>query len=121
MFEEDTDALFNVFGGEGVQDQFDDVMDDLSDDEPNLKRAVSPGQEALDRTKKQKLEQEGEIEKFADDLAHQIQPIVADTFEEETSREVANIAGLQSAPNTEGTQITLSHQVCCLKRREKQY
>ncbi|KAI8145097.1 rRNA-processing arch domain-containing protein [Fennellomyces sp. T-0311] len=39
------------------------------------------------------------------------QPIVADTFEQETSREVANIAGLQSAPTTEGPQISLKHQV----------
>lgn len=40
------------------------------------------------------------------------QPIVADTFEEQTSREVANIAGLQGGASLPSDkQITLSHQV----------
>lgn len=44
-------------------------------------------------------------------LEEQQQPIVADSFEEQTSREVANIAGLQGAPVLADKQITLSHQV----------
>ncbi|KAG0787596.1 hypothetical protein G6F22_007264 [Rhizopus arrhizus] len=48
-----------------------------------------------------------------EEIEQQPTPIVADTFEQETSRQVANIAGLQgqAAVAAEGEQIVLSHQV----------
>jgi ATP-dependent RNA helicase DOB1 len=101
--------LFNVFSGEATQDNFDDVMDDVndhsSDEEPiqPIKRARSA--ESEETAKKPKTTEESTpLETGA--------PIVEDSFEEETSRAVANIAGLQSAPAAEeGEKIVLSHAV----------
>lgn len=108
MFE---DNLFDVFSGEAIQDNFDDVMDDVSDhssdEEPIqlVKRARSADLE--ESAKKLKT-----TENSATLETKQDAPIVEDSFEEETSRAVANIAGLQSAPAAEeGEKIVLSHAV----------
>ncbi|GAN05553.1 ATP dependent RNA helicase [Mucor ambiguus] len=122
MFQDDTD-LFNIFSGEAAsQDTFDDVMDDVdeqeevdhTDDEELItpvKRA--PSAELENEIKKQKINVHSkEIEQFKEDVAKQVNPVVADSFEEETSRAVANIAGLQSTPATEeGEKLVLSHAV----------
>lgn len=113
MFEEETDSLFQVFNGEATNDDFDDIVDDYSSDEElitSMKRATS--EELEKEIKKQKIDLDSpEAQKFREDVAKQATPLVADTFEEETSRAVANIAGLQSTTAEEGERIVLSHQV----------
>lgn len=111
MFEAETDSLFQVFSGDATADSFDDAMDDdfSSDDEKisSVKRALS--EEAETETKKQKLALESkETQRAREDVCN---PVVADTFEEETSRAVANIAGLQATTTEEGEKLVLSHQV----------
>lgn len=125
MFQDETD-LFNVFSGEAAaQDNFDDVMDDVEEEQQDeevdhtsdeelitpVKRA--PSAELENEIKKQKIDiHSKEVEQFKEDVAKQVIPVVADSFEEETSRAVANIAGLQSAPATEeGEKLVLSHAV----------
>ncbi|KAI8981085.1 rRNA-processing arch domain-containing protein [Pilobolus umbonatus] len=109
MFAEDSESLFNVFSGEQKEENFDDIEDsdvELSEEEVSLKRvAEEPPVQDSKRTRTD------DIRKIREDIAQQVTPIVADTFEEQTSREVANIAGLQGAPSTEGEQLVLSHQV----------
>ncbi|KAI9252558.1 rRNA-processing arch domain-containing protein [Helicostylum pulchrum] len=109
MFEAETDSLFQVFSGEAPTDNFDDVVDESfsSDDEKPMitKRQGSEGLEAT--TKKQKVATEP-TSRARDEISA---PVVADTFEEETSRAVANIAGLQATTSEEGDKLVLSHQV----------
>lgn len=112
MFDEETDSLFQVFSGDATNDNFDDVEDFSSDEEKitSMKRANSAELEEV--IKKQKIDVDSEeVKKFRDDVAKQIAPVVADTFEEETSRSVANIAGLQGKASEEGEKLVLSHQV----------
>ncbi|KAI9487455.1 MAG: rRNA-processing arch domain-containing protein [Benjaminiella poitrasii] len=116
MLDDDTPDLFNVFNGETVEDDFDDVMEesDHTDEEEQIhpvKRATS--EELEKEIKKQKIDVDSEeVQKFKDDVAKQVVPVVADSFEEETSRAVANIAGLQSTPAAEeGEKLVLSHAV----------
>lgn len=118
MFGDETDDLFNVFGGEAVQDNFDDAMEgdelDVTDDEEQIKpmkRATS--EELVNELKKQKIDLHSkEAEQFRKDVSEQLAPVVADSFEEETSRSVTNIAGLQGAPAAEeGEKLVLSHAV----------
>lgn len=111
MFEAETDSLFQVFSGDATVDNFDDAMNDdfSSDDEKisSVKRALS--EEAETETKKQKLASDSkETQRAREDVCN---PVVADTFEEETSRAVANIAGLQATTTEEGEKLVLSHQV----------
>ncbi|CEG80336.1 Putative Dead-box family helicase [Rhizopus microsporus] len=114
MFDEE--SLFNVFSGE-TTDNFDDVKDDeiLDDVEEEIQPATKRRNEddTLNDQDGKKLKVENkELQKFREDVAQQPTPIVADTFEQETSRQVANIAGLQGQPTVaEGEQIVLSHQV----------
>lgn len=124
MFQDDTD-LFNVFSGEAAaQDTFDDVMDDVEDveeeevDHTDDEELITPVKRALsaeleNEIKKQKIDVHSkQVEQFKEDVAKQVTPVVADSFEEETSRAVANIAGLQSTSATEeGEKIVLSHAV----------
>ncbi|KAI8082220.1 rRNA-processing arch domain-containing protein [Thamnidium elegans] len=109
MFEAETDSLFQVFGGDAPADNFDDGMDESfsSDDEKPMitKRQGSEGLET--KTKKQKVATEP-ISRAKDEIST---PVVADTFEQETSRAVANIAGLQATTSEEGEKLVLSHQV----------
>lgn len=112
MFDEETDSLFQVFSGDATNDNFDDVEDFSSDEEmiTSVKRANSA--ELEKEIKKQKIDVDSEeVKKFREDIAKQIAPVVADTFEEETSRSVANIAGLQGKTSEEGEKLVLSHQV----------
>lgn len=111
MFEAETDSLFQVFSGDAPTDNFDDAMDEefSSDDEKinTVKRALS--EETENEPKKPKLAVESkETQRARDDICN---PVVADTFEEETSRAVANIAGLQATTTEEGEKLVLSHQV----------
>lgn len=113
MFDEDNiDQFFDVLQGRAdVEDEFDDIPDavDSADDHLTQKRSADHVDEANDE------ELAAEVKRVRTDQAeqqHQPAPLVADSFEQETSREVANIAGLQGAPDMEGEQITLSHQVC---------
>lgn len=114
MFDEE--SLFNVFSGEAT-DNFDDVKDDeiLDDVEEEIQPVTKRRNEddSLNDQDGKKLKVENkELQKFREDVAQQPTPIVADTFEQETSRQVANIAGLQGQPTAaEGEQIVLSHQV----------
>ncbi|KAI7906728.1 rRNA-processing arch domain-containing protein [Cokeromyces recurvatus] len=116
MLGDDTPDLFNVFSGEAINDNFDDVIeeDDYTDEEGQIhpvKRATS--EELEKEIKKQKIDVDSEeVQKFREDVAKQAVPVVADSFEEETSRAVANIAGLQNAPAAEeGEKLVLSHAV----------
>ncbi|KAI7891668.1 rRNA-processing arch domain-containing protein [Mucor mucedo] len=111
MFEAETDSLFQVFSGDAPADNFDDAMDEdfSSDDEKinTFKRSLS--EEAENEPKKPKLALESkETQRARDDICN---PVVADTFEQETSRAVANIAGLQATTTEEGEKLVLSHQV----------
>jgi ATP-dependent RNA helicase DOB1 len=116
MFQDETD-LFNVFSGEAVQDDFDDVMEDedvdhTSDEELITPAKRAPSAELENEIKKKKIDVNSkEVEQFKEDVAKQVTPVVADSFEEETSRAVANIPGLQSASTEEGEKIVLSHAV----------
>lgn len=116
MFQDETD-LFNVFSGEAVQDDFDDVTEDeevdhTSDEELITPAKRAPSAELENEIKKKKIDVNSkEVEQFKEDIAKQIAPVVADSFEEETSRAVANIPGLQSASTEEGEKIVLSHAV----------
>lgn len=128
MFEEgNTDDIFNVFSGAtAAEDNFDDVMEEDEyeaeeeqriEDEKNQAQPVATGimpPSATGEKRTRKAEEEevaAEAEKRIRTGESGPAPIVADTFEQETSREVANIAGLQAAAATEGEHITLSHQV----------
>lgn len=102
MFDDDqnVDSIFGVFDGQTTN--IDDFDDHVSDEEATTTTSTAKRQrdeelEGKETLKRHRLED--------------VQAIVADTFEQETSREVANIAGLQNAPAAEGEQITLSHQV----------
>ncbi|KAI9363115.1 rRNA-processing arch domain-containing protein [Pilaira anomala] len=116
MFEAETDSLFQVFGGEAsAADNFDDVMDDSfsSDDEKPMvvsKRAGSEEPQKAESSKKQKVTEPMETYKNGSSSS-KADPVVADTFEEETSRAVANIPGLTGSKAEEGEKIVLSHQV----------
>ena len=114
MFDKNTDSLFQVFNGDATNDDFDDVEDFSSDEEmittTTTKRTGSAEPET--GNKKQKTDMDvDDAKKFRDDIAKQIVPVVADTFEEETSRAVANIAGLQGTTTEDGEKLVLSHQV----------
>ncbi|KAI8336840.1 rRNA-processing arch domain-containing protein [Chlamydoabsidia padenii] len=106
MFDEgNSDPLFNVFNGKATDDQFDDF--DESDSESttltdNNKRARSASPSAPE---------DNEIKRLRAEDAIQAQPIVADSFEEESSRQVTNVAGLQGSLATEESQLVLNHQV----------
>lgn len=131
MFDdENTDAIFNVFSGqqvdldddlaEAMEEEAEEVNEEEREAESKNKPQAITATDALPptatSTSKRIREEDTTTKDTAkrhrvEDHAHTAQPIVADTFEQETSREVANIAGLQSAPAMEGEQITLSHQV----------
>ncbi|KAI7876062.1 antiviral helicase [Lichtheimia hyalospora FSU 10163] len=102
MFDDDqnVDSIFGVFDGQTTN--IDDFDDHVSDEEASA---------ATSTTKRQRDEELEGKETLKRHRLEDVQAIVADTFEQETSREVANIAGLQNAPAAEGEQITLSHQV----------
>ncbi|KAI7863459.1 rRNA-processing arch domain-containing protein [Spinellus fusiger] len=121
MFDDDTsDTLFDVFSGHTAVEDFDEEIEQAHDkaplstllttkrlyeipsDEQNLSRKRSVPLSALE-TEEARHNRHEELQP--------LQPIVADAFEQETSREVANIPGLQGAPSTDGEQIVLSHQV----------
>lgn len=114
MFEAETDSLFQVFGGEAsAADNFDDGMDDSfsSDDEKPMvvsKRAGSEEPQGAESSKKQKVTETMETHHSG---SSKEDPVVADTFEEETSRAVANIPGLTGSKAEEGEKIILNHQV----------
>ncbi|CDH60117.1 atp dependent rna helicase [Lichtheimia corymbifera JMRC:FSU:9682] len=102
MFDDDqnVDSIFGVFDGQTTN--IDDFDDHVSDEEAATTNST---------TKRQRDEELEGKETLKRHRLEDVQAIVADTFEQETSREVANIAGLQNAPTAEGEQITLSHQV----------
>lgn len=102
MFDDDqnVDSIFGVFDGQTTN--IDDFDDHVSDEEAATTNST---------TKRQRDEELEGKETLKRHRLEDVQAIVADTFEQETSREVANIAGLQNAPAAEGEQITLSHQV----------
>ncbi|KAI9020835.1 rRNA-processing arch domain-containing protein [Phycomyces nitens] len=121
MFDDDTpDQLFDIFSGNAPIENFDDPADDI---EIDTKTQQSINKRPLDADSSSEAEsirkrpitsiddEDAEIERFRAEEAEQPQPIVADTFEQETSREVANIPGLQAAPSIDGEQLVLSHQV----------
>ncbi|KAI9493029.1 rRNA-processing arch domain-containing protein [Zychaea mexicana] len=114
---ENTDSIFDVFSGKAhanALDDFDDIEmeEEEVNEEENVENTknhaqviapdsgVPPSATTAAAAKRHRVE----------DLAAP-QPVVADTFEQKTSREVANIAGLQNVSATEGPQITLQHQV----------
>ncbi|KAI9254066.1 rRNA-processing arch domain-containing protein [Sporodiniella umbellata] len=105
MFDEE--SLFDVFSGENAVDNFDDVEDEELIEQVKPAKRPTDNEDLKDQDikKQKKEEQTGKPAVVA--------PIVADTFEEETSRQIANIAGLQAqaAVAAEGEQIVLSHQV----------
>ncbi|KAF7727246.1 ATP-dependent RNA helicase mtr4 [Apophysomyces ossiformis] len=113
MFDDDnTDSLFGVFNGEVPDDEFDDVPQESSAVEPTAQTTVKRGlDQDGNESKRQKLTNDNSEHESRRFRAEDAQAIVADTFEQETSREVANIAGLQGAPTVEGEQLVLSHQV----------
>ncbi|KAI8064529.1 rRNA-processing arch domain-containing protein [Gongronella butleri] len=102
MFDDDDheDDLFNLLSGNVTEDQFDD---EVVEDGVTGKRSLP----------KEDGEEEKEIKRLrAEEEVHA--PIVADAFEEETSRQVTNVAGLQGvAPpsDAEDGKLTLQHQV----------
>ncbi|KAG0174677.1 ATP-dependent RNA helicase mtr4 [Apophysomyces sp. BC1034] len=113
MFDDDnTDSLFGVFNGTVPADEFDDVTDDSPtiDSAPQMAAKRGPDDVGTE-SKRQKLAKENNENESKRFRGEEAQAIVADTFEQETSREVANIAGLQGAPTVEGEQLVLSHQV----------
>lgn len=108
--EENNDSLSNILSGKVITDDFDDFGDTDSIDTPVENTEI-------DQNKRQRSpspdlkEEEKEIKRLRiEDMAH-AQPIVADTFQEETSREVSNVPGLQGAPVMAEPQLTLKHQV----------
>ncbi|KAI8990857.1 rRNA-processing arch domain-containing protein [Mycotypha africana] len=126
----DAQDIFNVFGGAAVEDNFDDAMEEealedqsseqqsknASASETSLataKRPQSDNDELEAGNKKQKLTAAGEdLRIFKEDINKQVTPVVADSFEEEASRAVTNIAGLQAQPSKEeGEKIVLSHAI----------
>ncbi|KAL0083768.1 rRNA-processing arch domain-containing protein [Phycomyces blakesleeanus] len=122
MFDDDTtDQLYDVFSGNAPVENFDDSADDIEFDIKN--EQTSKNKRPLDndssdeddsfrkRPTTNAQDEDDEIRRFRAEEANQPQPIVADTFEQETSREVANIPGLQAAPSIDGEQLVLSHQV----------
>ncbi|EIE76283.1 hypothetical protein G6F46_001739 [Rhizopus delemar] len=113
MFDEE--SLFNVFSGEAATDNFDDVDDEeiLDDVDETTQTKRRNSIIAEDQNAKKQRTESNEQQKMREEIEQQPTPIVADTFEQETSRQVANIAGLQgqAAVAAEGEQIVLSHQV----------
>ncbi|KAG0750229.1 hypothetical protein G6F57_002286 [Rhizopus arrhizus] len=113
MFDEE--SLFNVFSGEAATDNFDDVDDEeiLDDVDETTQTKRRNSIIAEDQNAKKQRTENNEQQKMREEIEQQPTPIVADTFEQETSRQVANIAGLQgqAAVAAEGEQIVLSHQV----------
>ncbi|KAI9317209.1 rRNA-processing arch domain-containing protein [Dichotomocladium elegans] len=109
MFGDDlnVDSIFSVFDGQAAAV---DDLDDIIEDENNIE---TTGDASATAEKRPREEDHTSIDASKRHRLEEQPAIVADTFEEETSREVKNIAGLQSAPATEDTQITLSHQTFC--------
>ncbi|KAI8383997.1 rRNA-processing arch domain-containing protein [Blakeslea trispora] len=115
MFEEDTPDLFNVFSGEAAKGDFDDVLDDefdeldeSSDDTQQQKTTTVAKRSVSEEPEEKELKKQKKNSKEVEEAV----PVVADSFEEETSRQVANIAGLQAQPATEeGEKLVLSHAV----------
>lgn len=109
MFDEgSSDPLFNVFSGKAMDDQFDDFDDsetEVTSTMDNHKRARSSSPLADDAS------EETEIKRLRAEEATHAQPIVADSFEEESSRQVTNVAGLQGSLASEETELVLNHQV----------
>ncbi|KAI9306137.1 rRNA-processing arch domain-containing protein [Cunninghamella echinulata] len=111
MFDEDNnDPFSNILSGKLVEDDFDDIDESDSYETPIEKQEK-------DQTKRQRSpspdlkKEENEIKRLRLEDLHHAQPIVADTFEEETSREVTNVPGLQGAPVMAEPQLTLKHQL----------
>lgn len=135
MFEEDGDALFDVFDSEVPISEFTNGelssgTDHTAEKQKNLSKQNNHSRDQSNKrtlqdsevTNGQKDFDNGKGNRDEDASTHAVkkfkltedapQPIVADEFEQESTREVANIPGLQgtSAPDlTEG--IVLSHQV----------
>ncbi|KAI8393428.1 rRNA-processing arch domain-containing protein [Radiomyces spectabilis] len=108
MFDdENTDSIFDVFAGQ-AEDDFDDDLDDEQVAQAPVKRSHG---DATDQDNPMGETEDDKVKRLRTEDAMQPAPIVADTFEEESSRQVANIAGLQNTVATEGEQLTLSHQV----------
>ncbi|OBZ86474.1 ATP-dependent RNA helicase mtr4 [Choanephora cucurbitarum] len=115
MFEEGTPDLFNVFSGEAAQDDFDDVMEEeLEEPTDDLEQREDSNAQTITKrfVSEEPDEKETKKQKKNNEEAGKDAPVVADSFEEETSRQVANIAGLQAQPATEeGEKLVLSHAV----------
>lgn len=141
MFDIDTDKLARLFNGEIVEeDNFDDAMEENEYEPPeqeqtiqetkNQAQPIANGslppsairekkrarEDDLDTVSEKKRPREDDTEtetgkRIRSGDEPTASPIVADTFEQETSREVVNAPGLQAAAPTEGENITLSHQV----------
>ena len=135
MFEEDGDALFDVFDSEVPISEFTNGelssgTDHTAEKPKNLSKQnnhsrdqsnkrtlhdseVTNGQKDVDIIKGNRDEDASThaVKKFklTEDAP---QPIVADEFEQESTREVANIPGLQGTGAPDGSEgIVLSHQV----------
>ncbi|KAI8093214.1 rRNA-processing arch domain-containing protein [Halteromyces radiatus] len=107
MFDENTDSLFDVFSGKPVDDQFSDFEE--SDTEQST--PVNDHKRPRDPSPVTDAQEETEIKRLRAEDATHAQPIVADAFEQETSRQVTNVAGLQGTTATQDAQLVLNHQV----------
>ncbi|ORX48488.1 antiviral helicase [Hesseltinella vesiculosa] len=109
MFDESNDDdLFNILSGKVTEDQFDDeLMEDVA---PSTSRKRSQPDKDNDNLDEQ---EDIELKRLRAEENVQALPIVADAFEEETSRQVTNVAGLQGAPAVpdQDGKLTLQHQV----------
>ena len=107
---ENTKDQAQVIAPEGVPPSATNASDNNNNNNMNKRSRPDEDQTTNDISDNDN-EMEAAMKRHRAEELHAPQPIVADTFEQETSREVANIAGLQAAPATEGPQITLNHQV----------
>ncbi|KAJ8652675.1 hypothetical protein O0I10_011682 [Lichtheimia ornata] len=120
--------IFGVFngGGAATADDLDDAMEEEETEVANEQLVEDTKNRAQQVTQSDALPPSGTVasnkRSYDTDVVmaesskryrpEEQQPIVADTFEEQTSREVANIAGLQGGTSTPADkQITLRHQV----------
>jgi ATP-dependent RNA helicase DOB1 len=141
MFEEDSDALFDVFDSEVpvsefTNGEFSSGTDHTAEKQQKINKQNQQSADTRDQSHKRSLK-ETEASKAQNDIDnvngsqevdgpnHAVkkfklteeapQPIVADEFQQESTREVVNIPGLQSTAAVDSAAgITLSHQVCLM-------
>jgi ATP-dependent RNA helicase DOB1 len=135
MFEEDSDALFDVFDSEVPISEFTNGeissgTDHTTEQQKKLNKQNSQNRDQSNKRTLQVTEvtngqndADNDNGNRDDDASNHAvkkfklteeapQPIVADEFQQESTREVANIAGLQGTSATEDEAgIVLSHQV----------